>query len=532
MMALLISMAILSLWSLPEATGLALSMKVAPLWKMEPERKARRRGFSRILGTDDSGNGCIAGPIVVATCTLLKEESNAIEGVQDCKKLQKADVDRIYNIIVNNPDQYAFNTILATPNEIDETNIPQATKEAMKKSIESFVEQQEFDFSTTYSIVDGHKTPKLDIDVTCRPWVKGDAQVYTVALASIIAKYTHNKIMQEMHKEYPQYGFDSHRGYHTKEHILALHKHGPCPLHRKSAKPVKDRSTITTDSSDGNGEIEITRRDWMENTLAILVASGASLSPRKVNAVYKDTKTGTLLPDVGEIATSIPTDWSGVDNPFEDSDSSLFSRLDKTSDSLFYSDPRFVEHVDENAVQRMTEYISDSALQPGDSVLDLCSSWTSHIRSDAIDKLALKRISGLGMNEKELTSNSALTEWTVCDLNQSPKLPYKDGSFSVVFCQLSIDYLTKPLEVVREVGRVLQPGGRFHVIFSNRLFIQKAVAVWTGADDIDHAYTVGCYLHFSNAGFEAIKAQDLSSRKGNKIVGDPLYVVSATKAIP
>jgi hypothetical protein len=76
----------------------------------------------------------------------------------------------------------------------------------------------------------------------------------------------------------------------------------------------------------------------------------------------------------------------------------------------------------------------------------------------------------------------------------------------------------------------LQPGGKVYILFSNRLFIQKAVALWTGADDIDHAFTVGGYLHFSDGGFEDIKAEDLSSRKGKKIAGDPLYVVSGVKA--
>ena len=249
------------------------------------------------------------------------------------------------------------------------------------------------------------------------------------------------------------------------------------------------------------------------------------------NAMQTDPKTGIALPSVGEIESSIPSDWGNVDNPLEDGDSqTLFSRLDASSDAIFYQDPRFVEHVDENAVNLMTDYISNTAIHPNDSVLDLCSSWTSHIDTRVVSQL--KRVAGLGMNAKELEANKVLSDWIVQDLNANPSLSrYPDGSFDVVLCQLSIDYLTRPLEVLKEAGRVLSPGGTIHILFSNRLFLSKAVGLWTGKDDIDHAYTVGCYLHFCNGGFEDIRARDLSTRKGRdgRIVGDPLYVVTATK---
>jgi SAM-dependent methyltransferase len=242
--------------------------------------------------------------------------------------------------------------------------------------------------------------------------------------------------------------------------------------------------------------------------------------------MYLDARTGTRLPDVGEIQSAVPAVWSGIEDPAA-GDANLFSRLDKSPDPIFYSEPRFVEHIDSNAVEIITMYISDEALQEGDRVLDLCSSWTSHI--DPSKKGQLKLVSGLGMNEKELEGNPLLTDWIVRDLNANPKLPYDDNSFSVVLCQLSIDYLTRPYEVLKEAARVLEKGGRIHILFSNRLFIEKAVALWTGADDIDHTYTVACYLHFCGGNFQNIVAKDLSRRKGNKIFGDPVYVVSAVK---
>lgn len=187
-------------------------------------------------------------------------------------------------------------------------------------------------------------------------------------------------------------------------------------------------------------------------------------------------KTGIALPSPGEIETAIPSDWNDIENPFVDGDKSQFARLDSSSDSLFYADPRFVEHVDDNAVKKMTRYVSNDAItQPKDNtVLDLCSSWTSHIDSSIITP---KSVVGLGMNEKELASNPSLTSWNVQDLNVNPKLPYADNSFSVVLCQLSIDYLTKPLQVLKEVGRVLKPGGTVHILFSNRLFLSKVRSV-------------------------------------------------------
>lgn len=248
-----------------------------------------------------------------------------------------------------------------------------------------------------------------------------------------------------------------------------------------------------------------------------------------------DRQTGVLLPSEGEIESSIPSTWDDdSDNPaFLSQDK--FTRLDSTSDSIFYTNPRFVEHVDVNAVQTMTSYISNTILHPNDAVLDLCSSWTSHI--DPAVGQTLKRVSGLGMNPQELERNALLTDWTVQDLNVKPNLPYDDSTYDVVLCQLSIDYLTKPLEVLEEVGRVLKPGGVVVVLFSNRLFLSKAVALWTGADDVDHAYIVGSYLHYCNGGFEQIKAVDLSARRGRRgkdndrpIVGDPLYAVTATKS--
>lgn len=191
------------------------------------------------------------------------------------------------------------------------------------------------------------------------------------------------------------------------------------------------------------------------NVIGSILIGGTLASPSTTKAATRDPKTGILLPSQGEIESSIPKEWNEDDNPFTSIDRSSFTRLDSSPDTIFYSDPRFVEHVDEKAVESITSYISDKLLHPGDSVLDLCSSWTSHIRPSSPQ---LKRVAGLGMNAKELEANSALTEWVVLDLNadKDVKLPYDDGSFDVIMCQLSIDYLVNPLKVMKEASRVLK----------------------------------------------------------------------------
>ena len=311
-----------------------------------------------------------------------------------------------------------------------------------------------------------------------------------------------------------------------------------------------------------------------ENTNGIGIGIGIAA------AMTTNPTTGIALPDLGEIENSIPKEWTNVDNPFLDSNSgtnnngstistmsrTMFGRLDTKPDSIFYTEPRFVEHVDKQAVQIMTEYISTAALTKHTdantdtiAVLDLCSSWTSHISlkedgSAGATQAKVTRISGLGMNAQELKANPVLTDWTVQDLNTGTgtpeggvtgglQLPYDDGTFDVVLCQLSIDYLTQPFEVLREVLRVLKVGGTVHILYSNRLFLTKAVGLWSGADDIDHTYYVGCYLHFCSdtnnnnknnnkyGRYDQITAQDLSKRnkRNGRIIGDPMYVVRAVK---
>lgn len=487
-----------------------MALTFRPLWQRSDALAVEHQlasKFDFIIGSDESGSGCIAGPIVVASCCIRDLATyRPIPGVDDCKRLNADERQRIYRQVIDRPELYVWSIETRSSKQIDASSAQKATSQALVSSVETVVCRLP-PGSRCYSIVDGHKSPSLMIP--SRPWKQADTTVYTVALASILARVVREQLMEVAAAQYPEYEFDKHCGYSTQQHIRALHQHGPCPIHRISCQPVKER-------------LGVTRAAFLT---ALMLPFLVSVEPSA--AVTLDRRTGIAFPDPGEIEASVPKDWSVVDNPFEGDARTLFSRLDSSNDSNFYTEPRFVEHVDDPAVRLMTDYISHVAITPDtERVLDLCSSWTSHI---SVDRRL--QVAGLGLNAKELQANPVLTDWVVQDLNERPVLPYQDNVFDCAVCQLSIDYLTRPLEVCKEIARVLKVGGSVHILFSNRLFLSKAVAIWTGADDVDHAFTVASYLYFCNGGFTKIEAKDLSVRKGrdNQVVGDPLYVVAAVK---
>lgn len=193
-------------------------------------------------------------------------------------------------------------------------------------------------------------------------------------------------------------------------------------------------------------------------------------------------------------------------------------------DAQFYATPRLVTHIDDAAIGALTKHYSSVFPASGrtdTAILDVCSSWISHYPPG----YTAGRISGLGMNGEELKRNKVLTDYSVTDLNAEPRLPYPDNTFDVVTNCVSVDYMTKPLEVMKEVQRVLKPGGLAIMSFSNRCFPTKAIAIWTSTGDLDHCWIVGAYYHYAG-GFEAPYVLDISPNKGRS---DPMYVVSARK---
>ncbi|XP_004513100.1 uncharacterized protein [Cicer arietinum] len=207
--------------------------------------------------------------------------------------------------------------------------------------------------------------------------------------------------------------------------------------------------------------------------------------------------------------------------PFKDQD---FQRYDESSDSVFYEAPRFVTHIDDPAIAALTKYYSKvfpPTNTPGVTILDMCSSWVSHFPSG----YKQERVVGLGMNEEELKRNPVLTEYVVQDLNENPTLPFEDNSFNIITNVVSVDYLTKPLDVFKEMRRTLKPGGLAIMSFSNRCFFTKAISIWTSTGDADHVMIVGSYFHYAG-GFEPPQAVDISPNPGRS---DPMYIVYSRK---
>jgi SAM-dependent methyltransferase len=195
--------------------------------------------------------------------------------------------------------------------------------------------------------------------------------------------------------------------------------------------------------------------------------------------------------------------------------------MDEERDGLFYDAPRFVQHIDEGAIAAVTATIRRH-VPPGASVLDLMSSWVSHLPPRA--ELTLRRVAGLGMNADELAENPRLDEWTVHDLNRDPRLPYPDASFDATLITVSIQYLTRPAPVLREVARVLRPGGVVIVSFSNRMFATKAVRIWQETPEAARPGLVIRYLALAGGFAEPTVEAHLPSRRWSG-AGDPLWAV-------
>lgn len=192
-----------------------------------------------------------------------------------------------------------------------------------------------------------------------------------------------------------------------------------------------------------------------------------------------------------------------------------FAKQDPTPDGAFYARPRLVTHIDAAAVAAVTQ-LYRGLLPPGGDVLDLMSSWVSHLPGDR----TYATVIGHGMNAEELAANPRLTRWFVQDLNADPRLPVDTASVDAVTLCVSVQYLQQPVAVLREVHRVLRPAGCVFITFSNRCFPTKAVALWGALGGADHLRLVSLYCR--RAGFAAIEARDLIPEGGGT---DPLHAV-------
>ena len=186
------------------------------------ELAAQEAGYRHICGIDEAGRGPLSGPVVAAACVL--KPGTEIAGLNDSKKLSPKKRDLLYNLILEKADDFAIG--FATPAEIDDINILNATMLAMRRAIAALKMPADF------ALVDGNCI--RDYPIPARAIVKGDSLSMSVAAASILAKVTRDRLCLEDDRQYPAYGFAKHKGYGTAEHIAALRAFGPCPIHRKT----------------------------------------------------------------------------------------------------------------------------------------------------------------------------------------------------------------------------------------------------------------------------------------------------------
>ena len=194
-----------------------------------------------------------------------------------------------------------------------------------------------------------------------------------------------------------------------------------------------------------------------------------------------------------------------------------FARIDETDDAEFYAFPRRVVHIDEGAIAALGTLYRD--IVPGRGlVLDLMASWRSHL-PPSFDG----HVVGLGLNAEEMSDNPQLDESIVHDLNRQATLPFAEATFDAAVCAVSVQYLTRPVEIFREIRRVLKPAGPFVVAFSNRCFPDKAVALWRATSDVQHVAVVELYFVAAD-GFDAPVTRAFVPEHG-----DPLFAVWAMR---
>ena len=194
----------------------------------------------------------------------------------------------------------------------------------------------------------------------------------------------------------------------------------------------------------------------------------------------------------------------------------FFSRADERDDATFYASDRLVTHIDDRAIAAVGALYRHLGLTG--SVLDIMSSWVSHFL-DAPSELVV-----LGMNELELAANPMATGRVVLDLNADPRLPFADGRFDAVTCCVSVDYLTRPIDVLVEAARVVRPGGLVVCTFSNRCFPTKVIRGWLGLDDDGRRALVAEYFRRA----ECFEEPQVALCTPPQSPGDPLSAVWAS----
>lgn len=205
---------------------------------LEYEKKLYKEDVSLIAGVDEVGRGPLCGPVVACACILPKNYQ--LEGLNDSKKVSEKKREKLYDILINDAISYGIGVV--SPKRIDEINILEASKEAMKIAIKEMKQKPE------HVLIDA---VKLDLEMPSTSIIKGDAKSASIAAASIIAKVTRDRMMVELDKIYPEYGYARHKGYPTKAHIEAVKKFGVKDFYRFTFSPISDLIN-NSDSGDTN----------------------------------------------------------------------------------------------------------------------------------------------------------------------------------------------------------------------------------------------------------------------------------------
>ncbi|MDP3049329.1 MAG: ribonuclease HII [Thermodesulfovibrionales bacterium] len=192
------------------------------------DESLRQKGFCRIAGIDEAGRGPLAGPVVASA--VVMPDGKTIKGLRDSKKVPEAERESLFDDILGCCLDIGVGIVDA--GEIDKINILRATKHAMEEAIKALSAEPDL------LLIDAVKLPHVHIKQISP--IKGESVSASIAAASIVAKVTRDRLMQQYHEIYPEYGFEKHKGYCTKEHMEKLLSYGPCPIHRKSFDKVMD----------------------------------------------------------------------------------------------------------------------------------------------------------------------------------------------------------------------------------------------------------------------------------------------------
>lgn len=190
------------------------------------EKRARRGGARLVAGVDEAGRGPLAGPVVVAAVVF---EGRVPKGLDDSKRLTRAARERLFDLIL---DRAMVSVVIASRARIDRMNILRASLWGMSRAVAGL------SLRPDYVLVDGNMMPP-DLPCPGEAVVGGDGKSVSIAAASIVAKVTRDRLMVAVGQAHPDYGFDRHKGYSTRDHFEALRQHGPCPFHRQSFAPVR-----------------------------------------------------------------------------------------------------------------------------------------------------------------------------------------------------------------------------------------------------------------------------------------------------